>query len=72
MGEKFPGAFSGYTLDVKESHQKTKVDTSGTAKAVVESFVRMGTPFDVEDIVKVRDEAGQLSMGVPKENLSGA
>ena len=35
MAEQFPGAFAGYTLSVTESHQSTKADTSGTAKAVV-------------------------------------
>jgi hypothetical protein len=33
MGEKFPGAFAGYDLRVIESHQSSKRDTSGTAKA---------------------------------------
>eukprot|EP00434_Breviolum_minutum_P020254 symbB.v1.2.017862.t1/scaffold1397.1/size143028/9 len=35
MAKDFPGAFSGYKLEVTESHQKTKADTSGTAKAMV-------------------------------------
>jgi len=46
MAEKFPGCFSGYQLAVVESHQRTKVDTSGTAKAVVASFRKMGLRFD--------------------------
>ena len=45
MAEKFPGCFSGYTLKVVESHQRSKVDTSGTAKAVVGSFQKMGLDF---------------------------
>lgn len=45
MAENFPGAFAGYTLDVRESHQSTKVDTSGTAKEVVASFEKLGIPF---------------------------
>ena len=45
MAESFPGAFAGYRLEVTESHQRTKVDTSGTAKAVVESFRALGIPF---------------------------
>lgn len=45
MAESFPGAFSGYKLDVIESHQRNKADTSGTAKAVVQSFARMGVDF---------------------------
>ncbi|KAJ0099389.1 hypothetical protein Patl1_20985 [Pistacia atlantica] len=35
MAEQFPGAFSGYSLQVLESHQTTKVDTSGTAKPAI-------------------------------------
>ena len=42
MAARFPGAFGGYSLAVTESHQRSKVDTSGTAKAVVESFRRLG------------------------------
>lgn len=38
MATSFPGAFAGYKLRVIESHQSTKKDTSGTAKAVVASF----------------------------------
>jgi dihydrodipicolinate reductase len=42
MAQEFPGAFSGYNLSVTESHQRTKADTSGTAKAVVGSLQRLG------------------------------
>jgi len=42
MAASFPGAFGGYTLTVTESHQRSKVDTSGTAKAVVDSFRKLG------------------------------
>lgn len=45
MAEQFPGAFSGYTLAVTESHQRTKADTSGTAKAVVGSLQKLGLDF---------------------------
>ncbi len=45
MAERFPGCFSGYSLAVAESHQRTKVDTSGTAKAVVASLNMMGLQF---------------------------
>ncbi len=30
--QRFPGSFKGYSLSVAESHQSSKVDTSGTAK----------------------------------------
>ena len=45
MAQQFPGAFSGYKLEVVESHQRTKVDTSGTAKAIVASFQELGVDF---------------------------
>lgn len=45
MADQFPGAFSGYKLEVVESHQRNKADTSGTAKAVVQSFAQMGVDF---------------------------
>jgi 4-hydroxy-tetrahydrodipicolinate reductase len=40
MAEQFPGALAGYTLQVTESHQSSEVDTSGTAKAVISSFLK--------------------------------
>ncbi len=45
LAENFPGAFSGYKLEVTESHQRQKADTSGTAKAIVGSFAKLGTPI---------------------------
>ena len=45
MAREFPGAFSGYKLEVTESHQRQKADTSGTAKAVVASIARLGAPI---------------------------
>ena len=79
MASQFPGACGGYSLSVTESHQSSKADTSGTAKAIVESFVKLGakakggSAFDAErDIVKVRDRATQLgAMKVPESALSG-
>jgi len=72
MADQFPGAFEGYKLSVVESHQKTKVDTSGTAKAVVESFRDLGVQdFDVGEITRVRDEKEQLEMGVPVRPRGG-
>jgi hypothetical protein len=34
---------------VTESHQTSKVDTSGTAKAIVESFNDLGCDFDISE-----------------------
>lgn len=73
MAAQFPNVFKGYNLSVKESHQKTKADTSGTAKAVVQSFVDMGInqPFDMNDIQKVRNEYDSINeMGVPEKDVT--
>ncbi|KAA8496385.1 putative 4-hydroxy-tetrahydrodipicolinate reductase 2, chloroplastic [Porphyridium purpureum] len=71
MAEQFPGAFEGYTLTVVESHQSTKADTSGTAKAVVASFKQLGLDFDVDQIEKVRDPEQSISrMRVPADAVS--
>ncbi len=54
--ENFPGVFGGYNLHVVESHQKTKADTSGTAKALVKSFQEMGAAGKEPIIEMVRDK----------------
>lgn len=72
MAEQFPGAFSGYKLKVLESHQSTKVDTSGTAKAIIGSFQKLGLAFDMEEIEMVRDPKRQIEeMKVPEAHLNG-
>ncbi len=73
MKDAFPGVFNGFELSVTESHQSTKVDTSGTAKAVTDSLLRMGAiGGGTEPIIRmVRDESDQLAMGVPKIYLDG-
>jgi 4-hydroxy-tetrahydrodipicolinate reductase len=70
--DTFPGIFSGYTLRVQESHQAGKADTSGTAKAMVECFNRMGVDFSTEEIVMERNPDIQRDQwGVPEKYLSG-
>ncbi|XP_059448508.1 4-hydroxy-tetrahydrodipicolinate reductase 2, chloroplastic-like [Corylus avellana] len=72
MADQFPGAFSGYSLQAMESHQASKVDASGTAKAVISCFQKLGVSFDVDQIQMIRDPRRQLEMvGVPEEHLSG-
>ncbi|XP_027335507.1 4-hydroxy-tetrahydrodipicolinate reductase 2, chloroplastic-like [Abrus precatorius] len=72
MAEQFPGAFSGYSLQVLESHQASKVDASGTAKAVISCFNKLGVSFDMDQIKFIRDPKQQIEMvGVPEEHLSG-
>jgi 4-hydroxy-tetrahydrodipicolinate reductase len=68
----FTNLFSGYTLTVEESHQAGKADTSGTAKAVVDSFRRMGVDFSPDDIRMERDpEVQRKKWGIPEAHLSG-
>ncbi|PPD84582.1 hypothetical protein GOBAR_DD18489 [Gossypium barbadense] len=72
MAEQFPGAFSGYSLQVMESHQAGKLDTSGTAKAIISCFQKLGVSFDMDQIQMIRDPKQQVEMvGVPEEHLSG-
>lgn len=61
-----------YTLDITESHQSTKADTSGTAKAMVGHFKAMGPKFEVEDIKLIREVEEQKAFGVPEEFLLGS
>ncbi len=68
----FPGLFEGHTLEIKESHQKGKADTSGTAKAMVRYFNQMGLDFAEDQIVKERDPEIQASQwGIPQNYLTG-
>lgn len=68
----FPGLFSGYTLDVVESHQSWKADTSGTAKAMIRYFNDLGIPFTEADIKKERDpEIQKNEWKIPEAYLDG-
>lgn len=73
LAEKFPSAFAGYKLEVTESHQKTKADTSGTAKAVISTLKKLSDDdFDLEEDIKMlRDDESSLAFGVPKEAMNG-
>lgn len=68
----FPDLFKGYSLEIKESHQKGKADTSGTAKAMIKYFNKLGVPFSEKDIIKERDPETQKTVcGIPEEYLEG-
>ena len=55
-----------------ESHQSSKADTSGTAKAVVSHLVTLSADkFTEEDIVKLRERELQLAFKVPETHLGG-
>ena len=68
----FSDLFTDYSLEIKESHQKGKADTSGTAKAMVTYFNKMGVSFTEQDIIKERDPGVQKNQwGVPEQYLGG-
>ncbi len=70
--QNFPGLFDGFSLEIKESHQKGKADTSGTAKAMVRYFNKMGLRFSEDQIVKERDPEVQATQwGIPQTYLAG-
>jgi 4-hydroxy-tetrahydrodipicolinate reductase len=70
--QNFPDLFKGYTLTIKESHQKGKADTSGTAKAMVRYFKQMGLHFEEDQIFKVRDPEIQATQWkIPEKYITG-
>jgi 4-hydroxy-tetrahydrodipicolinate reductase len=74
LANKFPSAFAGYQLNVRESHQKTKADTSGTAKAVIESIKVLTNNPNYEadrDVILIRNDEESIAFGVPPDALSG-
>eukprot|EP00934_Nitzschia_sp_Nitz4_P005049 Nitzschia sp. Nitz4//scaffold48_size128905//96352//97347//NITZ4_003614-RA/size128905-processed-gene-0.96-mRNA-1//1//CDS//3329553024//5039//frame0 len=72
LSEAYPGAFAGYKLACRESHQKTKADTSGTAKAVIDSLTKLSDDkFTYDDIEMIRDDEEAIKFGVPKDAMKG-
>jgi len=73
LAKKFPSAFEGYELHTEESHQKTKADTSGTAKAVVDSLKGLSNndEYTYDDIDMIRDDEESMDFGVEEEDLNG-
>jgi 4-hydroxy-tetrahydrodipicolinate reductase len=70
--QTFPGLFKGYRLDIRESHQQGKADTSGTARAMVGYFNRLGVSFSADQIRMERDpQAQKTEWGIPEEHLGG-
>lgn len=73
LASKYPSAFGGYQLHTRESHQKTKADTSGTAKAVVDSLKTLSgdDAYTYDDIEMIRDDEESMDFGVKEEFLKG-
>jgi 4-hydroxy-tetrahydrodipicolinate reductase len=66
---EYQGQMANCVLDIIESHQEGKKDTSGTAKAVLESFKQLG--IENRNITMIRKPSMQESLGVPKDHLGG-
>jgi 4-hydroxy-tetrahydrodipicolinate reductase len=72
LASTYPGAFAGYKLECRESHQKTKADTSGTAKAVIDSLTQLSDDkFTYDDIEMIRDDKEAVEFGVPENAMTG-
>jgi 4-hydroxy-tetrahydrodipicolinate reductase len=73
LAVKYPGAFNNYKLACTESHQNTKADTSGTAKAVISSLKQLAADddFSTTDIDMIRDDEEAMDFGVPEDALKG-
>ena len=70
--DSFPGVFDEYELSVRESHQKGKADTSGTAKALISLIQGLGAGFDETHLSMCRDpEAQRSELGIPEEYITG-
>ena len=58
--------------EIRESHQKGKADTSGTARAMIKAFNQLGIPFSEKDIQMQRDpEVQKTQWGIPETYLVG-
>ena len=72
LAENFPNALEGWNGEIVESHQKGKVDTSGTAKLMVGYLKKIGINIDVDQIQKIREpEKQQDELNIPPEHLTG-
>lgn len=68
----FPDLFEGYSLEIRESHQQGKADTSGTAKAMVTYYNKLGIPFSENKIIRERNpETQKNEWHIPEAYLSG-
>lgn len=69
--QNFPNALIDFFGETVESHQKTKADTSGTAKAIIKSLQELGVDCSIEEIGKSRTDEAYEAMGIPKEHWGG-
>jgi 4-hydroxy-tetrahydrodipicolinate reductase len=69
--EEYSGVLKDCRLNIVESHQQGKKDTSGTARAMVKYFNNFGIPFTEDKINMIREPKKQLEIGVPEGHLAG-
>ncbi len=68
----FPDLFKDYTLEISESHQAGKADTSGTAKAMAGYLKKLGPDFNENQIQKERDPEIQKNIWkIPEKYING-
>lgn len=68
----FPDLFLDYTLEISESHQAGKADTSGTAKAMAGYLKKLGPEFNENQIQKERDPEIQKAVWkIPEKYIDG-
>jgi 4-hydroxy-tetrahydrodipicolinate reductase len=71
MSKEFPLLFKDYSLQITESHQKNKVDVSGTAEAMVPIFNKLGLEFETDQIIKKRSDEDYDQLNIPIEHWGG-
>ncbi len=71
LAKEFPESLEGFNLTVSESHQATKKDQSGTARAFLPHFENLGCGMDSAPISSIRSPEKQRELGVPEAHLSG-
>lgn len=70
--ENYPNVLKGFIPVIEESHQATKADKSGTAKAIGKMLKQLGVNYhDEQQIRAIREPILQILKGVPKEALGG-
>ncbi|MBF0452906.1 MAG: dihydrodipicolinate reductase [Candidatus Magnetomorum sp.] len=68
----FPGLFDDYSMEITESHQRGKADSSGTARALIPLFQSLGLNVHEKDIFMERNpDIQHKQLGVPKSFLNG-
>lgn len=71
-GMNFRDSLKGWTMEIVESHQKTKPDPSGSAVGLLDYFGALGIPFVKDHIEMIRDETTQRQvLRIPEEYLGG-